>query len=214
MKVKYIKSAVAGLVLSVSGFANAGLIEFSDRASFEAVTDVLTTIDFEDNGTDSWNYNTNYVEGNAVITPTFDYQYHGDYENLLAVNNPWHTLGSDFLLGSGAGHTIRFSEAIKTFGLDFGVHHPDTVTFTLSSGEQFLMEHAGGQEYNFFGVISDIAFNSVSWSSNSGSATTMYTDNISYNTTGPTSTVPEPSTLAIFALGIMGLASRRFKKQS
>lgn len=25
--------------------------------------------------------------------------------------------------------------------------------------------------------------------------------------------VPEPSTLAIFALGIMGLASRRFKKQ-
>jgi len=28
------------------------------------------------------------------------------------------------------------------------------------------------------------------------------------------SSVPEPSTLAIFALGIMGLASRRFKKQS
>jgi hypothetical protein len=27
-------------------------------------------------------------------------------------------------------------------------------------------------------------------------------------------TVPEPSTLAIFALGIVGLASRRFKKQS
>jgi hypothetical protein len=25
--------------------------------------------------------------------------------------------------------------------------------------------------------------------------------------------VPEPSTLAIFALGLMGLASRRFKKQ-
>jgi hypothetical protein len=28
------------------------------------------------------------------------------------------------------------------------------------------------------------------------------------------SEVPEPSTLAIFALGIIGLASRRFKKQS
>ena len=26
--------------------------------------------------------------------------------------------------------------------------------------------------------------------------------------------VPEPSTLAIFALGMIGLASRRFKKQS
>lgn len=30
----------------------------------------------------------------------------------------------------------------------------------------------------------------------------------------PISTVPEPSALAIFALGLMGLASRRFKKQS
>jgi hypothetical protein len=28
----------------------------------------------------------------------------------------------------------------------------------------------------------------------------------------PTTSVPEPSTLAIFALGLMGLASRRFKK--
>ena len=31
--------------------------------------------------------------------------------------------------------------------------------------------------------------------------------------TSPTTSVPEPSTLAIFALGIMGLAARRFKKQ-
>ena len=31
---------------------------------------------------------------------------------------------------------------------------------------------------------------------------------------GTTSQVPEPSTLAIFALGLMGLASRRFNKQS
>ncbi len=32
--------------------------------------------------------------------------------------------------------------------------------------------------------------------------------------TGPGNPVPEPSTLAIFALGIMALASRRFKKKS
>ncbi len=37
-----------------------------------------------------------------------------------------------------------------------------------------------------------------------------------YRTTsnGNSNEVPEPSTLAIFAIGIMGLASRRFKKQS
>ena len=35
---------------------------------------------------------------------------------------------------------------------------------------------------------------------------------VDYN--GPSTDVPEPSTLAIFALGMIGLASRRFKKQS
>ena len=34
------------------------------------------------------------------------------------------------------------------------------------------------------------------------------------STSGPDGQVPEPSTLAIFALGMIGLASRRFKKQS
>ena len=35
--------------------------------------------------------------------------------------------------------------------------------------------------------------------------------NFAYNSS---TEVPEPSTLAIFALGMIGLASRRFKKQS
>jgi hypothetical protein len=39
-------------------------------------------------------------------------------------------------------------------------------------------------------------------------------DNDGAQAWGTTSQVPEPSTLAIFALGLMGLASRRFKKQS
>jgi len=38
-----------------------------------------------------------------------------------------------------------------------------------------------------------------------------YLDNVSLTSAAP---VPEPSTLAIFALGIMGLSSRRFKKQA
>ena len=48
--------------------------------------------------------------------------------------------------------------------------------------------------------------------------TTLVTNNgvvfIAYERTGNSQEVPEPSTLAIFALGIMGLAARRFKKQA
>ncbi|MBA6384141.1 PEP-CTERM sorting domain-containing protein [Colwellia sp. BRX10-6] len=38
------------------------------------------------------------------------------------------------------------------------------------------------------------------------------TDELAYVTSPRTAEVPEPSTLAIFALGMIGLASRRFKK--
>ena len=42
-----------------------------------------------------------------------------------------------------------------------------------------------------------------------------YDDNNVYFSAAITATdVPEPSTLAIFALGLMGLVSRRFKKQA
>ena len=37
--------------------------------------------------------------------------------------------------------------------------------------------------------------------------------NFQITTDSPTGDVPEPSTLAIFALGIIGLATRRFKKK-
>jgi hypothetical protein len=47
-----------------------------------------------------------------------------------------------------------------------------------------------------------------------GNASTPRDQSTKYSFTLDVQDVPEPSTVAIFALGIMGLASRRFKKQS
>ena len=43
-----LKAALAGLVLSVSGFANAGLITFTDRALYEAYINGAVMDDFLD----------------------------------------------------------------------------------------------------------------------------------------------------------------------
>jgi hypothetical protein len=59
------------------------------------------------------------------------------------------------------------------------------------------------EEYSWSGSEADI----LSLGSGNGSYTQVRNGAVSQ-------TVPEPSTLAIFALGIIGLASRRFKKQS
>jgi hypothetical protein len=57
---------------------------------------------------------------------------------------------------------------------------------------------------NFYGFINS-EFNEIRISNNSN---VYQIDNIQFNS----SKIPEPSTLAIFALGLMGLASRKFKK--
>ncbi len=45
-----------------------------------------------------------------------------------------------------------------------------------------------------------------------GAANYVGFDNITFGSVNPNTQVPEPSTLAIFALGIISLASRRLKQ--
>lgn len=69
----------------------------------------------------------------------------------------------------------------------------------------------------------NLAVSLLDWNSVSDVKFTMYTTAVGYSgwelhvrnaSFSVTSEVPEPSTLAIFALGILGLASRRMKKQA
>ncbi len=90
-----------------------------------------------------------------------------------------------------AGTTLSISSegihSVKFFGRDDlnGGHsvHWDNVNFNLTSIDKSLLP---------------VSMDTPSENGSNGS---------------PSQSVPEPSTLAIFALGIMGLASRRFKKQ-
>jgi hypothetical protein len=113
---------------------------------------------------------------------------------------------------------------VDTFGLDnigsttyggllvvdnnfFRIAHNGYVNrYDLDTGEQESYFLTGGRSQNVY----NMSFNGeqVLFSSNSG------TSNIYRFSDGITQDVPEPSTLAIFALGMIGLASRRFKKQS
>jgi hypothetical protein len=156
MKFKFLKAAVAGVVLTVSGFANAGLI----AVDFEAVFDQNSPV--------------NLILG--------DFLYNDDTYELLDIN----------LTVAGVARTT----------LNTGIH-------------EFLGNWAlGGLESGINTILkSDIGdFASV--------RTMIYTDgstfhfSTAFSYTERAVDVQAPSTLAIFALGLMGLASRRFKKQS
>ena len=184
MNIKMLKAAVAGLVLSVSGIANAGLIDFSDYSdgTITSIDDVTFSLE---GGVDSSgspykirdglsNSSTGFYPTSQFLTFTFD--------NLVS--------DISFIFDNEGDNNLSFFYA---YSLD------DVLldSFDISDFVDSYSSTATGVSY-------------IKFSNGSPSSSWIFqVDEISYNA----SEVPEPTTLAIFALGIMGLASRRFKKQ-
>lgn len=186
MKKNFLKAASAGLVLSTSGFANAGLIniDFSSltqgaqHANFGGVKFSLI------GGVDS--------SGSPYVT-------NGTIHNS---NNNWYP----------TAQILQFSFANVAEDIVFNVNN-------YGSGN--------GSFWTAFNS-DNVAIESDSFSSGGGlfSLTSTDVSYLQFNNNRASSSwnfgvssfsaveVPEPSTFAIFALGMLGLASSRLKKQS
>jgi len=228
MNVIILKAAVAGLVLSVSGFASAGLIHTEVKANLNATTsgnsysesivdsvfaennNVIDDLgllisqsielDIFDSKNISLNYSHTYKGNNDGLSQsyslggsyaTFDYfassstALYVDFEDTITGNNAFGIWG--LTLSGDFFNTVApvFTLGVFTSSTSYALTAGQTYTFTFNFGS------------NVGGGISSFDRTQVS------------TANFRFE---PTS-VPEPTTLAIFALAIMGLASRRFKKQ-
>ena len=200
MKFKLLKAAFAGLVMSVSSFANASLITLD----FDA---------FESNSSSYTYYASPFISQGFQFTGNFvvnDYLIHGsgstEYTGsaaLVAFGNETHTLqqtnGSAFDLisldFSETKQNLDNSDTLTFIGNIFG---GGTVSQIITPDKIFNI-----QNVNFSG-FTNLA--SVVFTIDSGEA--LQFDNIVIRT----AEVPEPSTLAILALGLIGLGARRFKK--
>jgi hypothetical protein len=208
MNIKMLKAAVVGLVLSVSGFANATLIT---TGSGTAVTssDLNAYFDTLTPGDDL----TSYTEGGLnIFAPGTHCCKNGTYYESGG-NNSWISIstttnspmyGIEFLddqwwrIGS-TGYMFwetSLNGNITDSGMDFAVLTGDVIGFFDSNGFDMLRVGINNSPNQGLGYSQAIAI-----------------DNLSVQTSLSSQAVPEPSTLAIFALGIMGLAARRFNKQ-
>lgn len=120
----------------------------------------------------------------------------------------------------GDSSVIRFDfvSAISAFGLDFISNNVDTTLSFFDSSNTLIESRTittDNMEFCFIGTCGyvgiDVGANLISYATIDTplDGDELWIDNIIYQM----AEVPEPSTLVIFALGIMGLASRRFKKQ-
>ncbi len=214
---------LVGLALGLSSFANAGLITINS-------TD---TGWYASNGSHSPGNNNYYVHGS--VNDFFIFDLASISENIVSATlriwNPNNGFTSDDIseifqiwdvdtniasIVAGTGGVAAYNDFMS------GVKYSETtvnlasngsyVELNLNSSALAAMNSASGL-FAFGGTLStsrdggyDRLFGYTGFGAGGVNAV-----HLELNTTVD---VPEPSTLAIFALGMIGLASRRFKKQS
>lgn len=257
MNIKMLKAALAGLVLSVSGFANAGIIYTTVSGNGFGTIDTETgaTTLIGNSGYSGTYGNAFDLDGSLFATIT---------NNSLATVNmttgvstiigafgtgiyaiDFDTYGNLFGLGTnGDLYQINKTNAAKTLIGNTGFNGAMDIAFdslnnlyATTSGRLYTVDVNTGGTLTNVGISSGSATmglmfdeNDVLWASTYSSSSNWYTVNTSTGLANleysnklsfahggdiyVAASVPEPSTLTIFALGIMGLASRRFKKLS
>jgi hypothetical protein len=191
MNIKMLKIAIASLVLCVSSLANAGVI------NFEGSIDDGTEVDFWSVYVTTSGTFTFDVLAYEMANDFFDNGLGNDrldsYIYLFANDADGALIGSDDDGGLGSDGSVSGLDSLMTLNLNVG-------SYLFAIGDYFLSEVEARNQLNSTNTGDTLNGRySVSISSEDGVALV--------------SSIPEPSTLAIFALAIMGIASRRTKKQ-
>ncbi|WP_299084424.1 PEP-CTERM sorting domain-containing protein [uncultured Paraglaciecola sp.] len=243
MKFKKLKLTLAGLIISVCSLnSNAGIIISGDVTNGTGVFTITEDIVFNLGGTATnpnadpyalmfhdWTQSFGAFVDDPFLGGGGRYQLVGDKLNLSRTPTPFDPTLDNFVSGSGAsrvfsneltsapqfdgnfynrGSVLWFSDTnqrVRNLGFDNGIDDQVNENFVIGAGS-WLMPQLN--KWDLYGEFSGEAtlYLALGYNAQENGAIPVATTSIT--------SVPEPSTLAIFALGIMGLASRRFKKQS
>jgi hypothetical protein len=224
MNIQMLKAASAGLVLSISGFANAGLIEHVVNGDFETGNTSGWTII---NSVTTWNINNGTYEpsGPSVVTAPISGGYDivsnqnspsiaSFYQDLVLANSfDSITLSWDDRIRSHASYEDPEQEfKVRMFDSNLGLINE---VYSTNPGDTQLQNGPNNRSYDLTSALSSFAGQLVRlefYQNTQRNYFNVNIDNVSLKS--ETVDVPEPSTLVIFALGMIGLASRRFKKHS
>ncbi len=202
MNIKILKAAVAGLVLLVSSFSNAGLLyDAGTPASGSGFCDAEGC-----SGSTEWWVLDDFTSSSDWLITGFEF-FSVSGSNLNYISTSWEIISSDDPFGAALYSGSNVANVSGNSYLLSGLN------IALSAGDYFLAHHHDySVEYATAAMVTG----------NSGSF--FHTDKASFEVTrtgelaqkiyGNVAVVPEPTTLAIFALGVIGLASRRVKKES
>lgn len=186
-------------LLTVFSQAQAGVVTYNDRATFEAALASFTV--------DSLNGITQYGHTTEVrpdYTWTSSYMY-GCINHAGCGNNSSKGFDNSYMwtyddiTGAPSEDTLLFSSAINAFGFDFDS------PVNQASVTPSILGYSANATSGFFGLISDVFFTSSTITFDQDEHF-MILDNITY---GVAAAAPEPSMIALMLIGLLGLRIRK-----
>ena len=176
---------------------------YSDAAAFDAAVTGASTYTFEGIAPiNSWANAPSFTVGGVQFTSN-------RYLFVIDANAGYGSYGNSFLSGQ-AGRpandvyvTLPGSTAIG-FYLGSYIDAFFHVYVTLSSGENFALSLPARNTTEFVGFVSDVPITNLTFSEPNGNAL-----DITKFVTASANSVPEPETLLLFALGLVGIVVTR-----
>ncbi|NMP33165.1 PEP-CTERM sorting domain-containing protein [Thalassotalea sp. M1531] len=209
MKNKILKGLVAGAILAISGIANAGLIVNVDNVgsnlvfSWSGSVNLDSTLGLQDSNR---SFSTRYDRQSFFRIAGQDQSGLDDY-NLFFTSIPnWDSIGTNVTLLSGtvAGEGLFFEQSSS----------PSSSTNQLWLSDGYISNSSIIGSMTFLNTnIASAGFNigSYTWAWENQGVSDSLTLNVNSASSGGQG-IPEPTTLAIFALGLLGITTRKLKK--
>ncbi len=230
MTTRYVTAVAFGLMIGlVSGanVAHAGIITYTNRATWAAAASPNGAENFNGFGADATFQNVSVAISNGTVTG--EPGSNGATTNkidapALEFGGFYSIDGTSELLGDVVGSqkiTINFTSPVTAWGADFkGVADGGRTTridvYDSSNtllGSVPMASDGTNNQLQFYGfTVTMGAASRIELTGNTDGNDVFGVDNIQF-TTGAVAAVPEPSTFALFALGGAGLAGwRRWRK--
>jgi len=224
-------SKILGIIsfLALSFTASAGLINTADD-SFIDETSKLEWMDFGINNTDTYDYVAGQLgagqayEGWRLATRDEVYDMYANTFLVLDADvvSPLDSIGRS-TVADGRNESVSVLDSIFDI-MGYNTLRQEGSPFELRWATGLFQGGDGLSLFQTYNVVGSFEqkfsndsvnfYNHRNFDSYSDSTSLVYSTMLIKNDTlGNATTVPEPSTMAIFALGMIGLASRKFKKQ-
>jgi hypothetical protein len=231
MRNRLLACAALFVPLLVSTAAHASIVTYATRGAFTAATTSLTVEGFANittptsNGIGSVGFGSTFSRNGLTITD-------GGIANsvLTALDNTYLNGGNQIRnrFGVAAGTvldasfgdiTLTFGGPVNAFGIDLATiargfvgNSSTTFSFLIDGVSAGTFAYSGSSGFGFLGFTSTTSFSSVTIVNGSHASDDLF-DNVSFQA-APRVAVPEPETLALLGLGLVGIAFARRRKRA